>query len=68
MDNILPYDVIHIISLYCEPYELAINKNLYNLYNDLWFQNKLEMLYSDLALYTSTNYIDLYKKYSNLKS
>lgn len=59
----LPYDIIRHISLYLKPRELSINKELSVMYNDIWYQNKLQFNNPSLKLYTSTSYHDLYYKY-----
>ena len=37
----LPYDIIRQISLYCKPKYLSINKELCDMYHDIWFYDKL---------------------------
>lgn len=56
----LPFDILRLISLQLEPYKLSICKDLHNLYNDNWYEDKLNMFYPSLK---SDNYKDLYKKY-----
>lgn len=58
-----PCDVLRLISLRLEPYALVINKQLLDMYNDIWFHDKLQLLHPGLTLYTSSNYYNLYQKY-----
>lgn len=58
----LPNDIIRLISLLVRPHLFSINKDLITLYDDIWYQDKLQLLYPN-KLYTATNYQDLYKKY-----
>lgn len=59
----LSWDIFRLFSLYLKPYAFAINKLLLTIYNDDWFHDKLQHIYPNLKLYTSTNYIDLYQRY-----
>lgn len=56
-------DLFYEISLHCEPYLFSVNKELNLLYNDDWFMSKLQYLFPNRKLFTTTNYKDLYKKY-----
>lgn len=58
-----PLELFNLISLHCKPCFFSLNKELHLLYNDEWFQNKLQMLFPGRKLFTITNYKDLYKKY-----
>jgi hypothetical protein len=60
--NMLHFDILRLISLQLDPYELSISKELHIMYNDTWYYDKLVLLYPDLNLFTTTNYKDLYKK------
>lgn len=57
----LPYDILRNISLHLNPYELSICKELYNMYNDFWYENKLKLLCPNVNLFGNSK--DLYKKY-----
>lgn len=61
----LHYDIIRQISLYCKQKIFSINKELNNMYNKIWFEDKLQLYHPGIKLYTPTNYHDLYKKYMN---
>jgi hypothetical protein len=58
----LHFDILRLISLQLDPYELSISKELHIMYNDAWYYDKLVLLYPDLNLFTTTDYKDLYKK------
>lgn len=60
----LPFDVLRLISLKLNPHTLSINKELHNMYDDTWYQDKITLLEPNMNLF-STNYKDLYKKYIN---
>ena len=58
-----PLELFNLISLHCKPCFFSLNKELHLLYNDEWFQNKLQMLFPGRKLFTITNYKNLYQRY-----
>ena len=58
-----PLELFNLISLHCKPYLFSVNKELHLLYNDEWFQNKLQTLFPGRKLFTISNYKNLYRRY-----
>jgi len=56
-------DLYYKISLYLDFNKLSVSKELHNMYNDIWFLDKLQYLNPETKLYTPTNYKSLYQKY-----
>ena len=57
----LPIDCFRNISLYCKPYIFSVNKILHNLYDDIWFKDKLLLEHPDTNC--TKPYKKLYKRY-----
>jgi hypothetical protein len=58
-----PFEIFNIISFDTDPYMFSVNKSLNNIYNDNWFELKLQNIFPGRKLFTTTNYKDLYKNY-----
>lgn len=56
-DSYLPYDLLRLISLYVSPGMFMCNKSLATMYDDIWYHDKL------LLLYPQPNYKNLYHRY-----
>src|ERR1700722_638059 len=63
MDISLPYDILHLISYHLPPKHLSINKELRDIYNDIWYYDKLQMLNQNLKLYKTITWKNLYQRY-----
>src|SRR5690606_12903477 len=58
----LRIDILRLISLKLDPHKLSICKELHNLYNDSWYQDKLLLLEPNRILDKPMSK-DLYKEY-----
>lgn len=58
-----PQEIFYRLSLQLPPYTLAINHNLYLLYQDVWFEDYLQLKCPKVKLTKQTSYLNLYKKY-----
>lgn len=65
MESYIPYDILRLISLYLKPYHLTINKELFSIYNNTWYFDKLRLFNLIDNSYMLTNYRDMYYKYLN---
>src|SRR4051812_182843 len=69
----LNYDILRLISIYCEPGDLAINHELSTIYNDTWYQDKLELLESKMMrkeltkFFQFQGYKNVYKRYLSIQ-
>jgi len=60
MSDVLPYDLIHFLSLYLPPYIFSVSHRFHQMYNEDWFNNILTP--HTYPLWQELTYKELYKR------
>jgi hypothetical protein len=60
--DFLPRELTILISLHLKPLSLSVNKFYNSIYDDIWYEEYLQILYPETKLWKRTTYKDLYIK------